>query len=394
MRILHVLATLDPRIGDAARAAHDFWAAAARLGHRFEFATLDDPIAPFAMNATVPLHALGTRRDTRGPRAWLARHAGNYAAIVIHDPARQHALMARDVAKQSRVPFFVLCHGAFARPPSGASPMEQLRAAWRRSRAAWVARDAAGMFFSSAREAALAQPPVGTVAQIVGGGIPPPPDRGQAGRAATALADGRGLGDSRVVLFDAPLDMANGIDVLLEGCARVRVPDDFLLVACGPDPGMRSGDLDARARRLHLGGRVAFAGMLHGDVRWSLVRRADLIVVPTRRPGFDARIAGALACGVPALLSDQVDMAPTVVARGAGWIDAGDADGMANGLRQWLAASPEELARMRAAALCCWRDEFAIDRATARLVRAIETRIIRTRAETSPTNWFPVSPAS
>ncbi|MGI8840035.1 MAG: glycosyltransferase, partial [Caulobacteraceae bacterium] len=125
------------------------------------------------------------------------------------------------------------------------------------------------------------------------------------------------------------LTRQKGHDLLIEAFARGGATNDMDLVILGEGP--LEGALRAQAGALGVGDRVRFLGFQANP--WAWIARARLFVLPSRWEGFGNVVAEALACGVPALVTD-CDFGPReqVVHGASGWVvAAGDAGALAGG---------------------------------------------------------------
>jgi glycosyltransferase involved in cell wall biosynthesis len=96
-----------------------------------------------------------------------------------------------------------------------------------------------------------------------------------------------------VLVCVARLHVQKDHDTLLR--AMTRLPRSYALVLVGDGP-LRE-DLARTVSRLGLRGRVTFTGMVSNP--YPLMRRADVIVLPSREEGFGLVAAEAAALGVP-----------------------------------------------------------------------------------------------
>jgi glycosyltransferase involved in cell wall biosynthesis len=133
------------------------------------------------------------------------------------------------------------------------------------------------------------------------------PAPGTFGRAFPQL-DGRDY-----VLFLSRIHPKKGLDLLIPAFAGVR-HDGLALVIAGPEDGAY-GDVTRELAELHgLDAHVLFTGMLRGSMRLAAMRDAILFVLPSYQENFGIVVIEALACGCPAIVSDQVNLHREVVA--------------------------------------------------------------------------------
>ena len=92
----------------------------------------------------------------------------------------------------------------------------------------------------------------------------------------------------------------------------------------------------------------------------------------------------ALACGVPVLISREVNIWREVVENGAGFAEADSVVGTTELLQRWLALTPMQRGVMRAAASRCFAEQFEIEEATEHLLRLLNGREPESRAGVPP----------
>jgi glycosyltransferase involved in cell wall biosynthesis len=114
---------------------------------------------------------------------------------------------------------------------------------------------------------------------------------------------------------------------------------------------------------LGIGSKVTFAGMLQGDLKWGAFRVADAFVLVSHQENFGIAVVEALACGIPVLISDKINIAPTIVAAEAGLVASDSVLGAENLLSTWFSLPKSERERIRANAILCFEKEFSAERA-------------------------------
>jgi glycosyltransferase involved in cell wall biosynthesis len=135
-----------------------------------------------------------------------------------------------------------------------------------------------------------------------------------------------GAGTRPVVLFLSRLHPKKSPESLLKSAAELRdggVDATFVLAGPGDETYVRA--LKERTAELRLDDRVHFVGMVGGADKLSLYQAADLFVLPTQQENFGVVFIEALACGLPVVTTQGVDIWPELKASGAASIieDAG-----------------------------------------------------------------------
>jgi glycosyltransferase involved in cell wall biosynthesis len=148
------------------------------------------------------------------------------------------------------------------------------------------------------------------------------------------------IGDRRIVLFLSRLNFKKGLDLLIPAFARVAARrQDLHLVIAGPDDGM-----EAQARgwvaEHGIGARTSFAGLVSGPAKLAALRDAACFALPSYSENFGIAVVEAMACGLPVLISDKVNIWREIAGAGAGVVARTDMADVATKLEQLLADSP------------------------------------------------------
>ena len=134
-----------------------------------------------------------------------------------------------------------------------------------------------------------------------------------------------GLPEGKLVIFTGRLESEKRVDLLLALWpeVRARVPDAHLLV-------LGTGSLEGEYRRQAVE-HVHFMGGM-ADVA-PYLRAADVFVLPSVTEGLSVSMLEAMACGLPALVTQVGGAADVIVHRENGWlVPPGDTDALLEGL--------------------------------------------------------------
>jgi glycosyltransferase involved in cell wall biosynthesis len=174
------------------------------------------------------------------------------------------------------------------------------------------------------------------------------------------------------VLYLGRVHPKKGADLLIDAFAAVASQDASLdLVMAGPgDPGWME-ELRLRAEGHGLGRRVVWTGMLSGELKWGAFRCAEAFVLPSHQENFGIAVVEAMACGVPVLISKQVNIWREIDAAAAGFAADDDAQGTRSLFERWLGLEPEARTAMGRRAVACFRSHFDISSATKRLLEIL-----------------------
>jgi glycosyltransferase involved in cell wall biosynthesis len=115
--------------------------------------------------------------------------------------------------------------------------------------------------------------------------------------------------------------------------AEEEIPDvRATIIGDGPE----AGGLRQQIRELGLEDRVELTGFLGHEEMISRIKAARLFVLPSTREGFGMAALEALACGVPVVTVDHPMNATADLVRGAGFLCAPTAQGLAGAIVEGL----------------------------------------------------------
>ena len=140
------------------------------------------------------------------------------------------------------------------------------------------------------------------------------------------------------LLFLGRISRQKGLDLLLPAFARlVRSRPALRLVLAGPDHEGYQAEVRDLAQRLGIADRVLFPGLISGDLKLGAFVDADLFVLPSYAENFGGVIVESLACGLPVVISDQVNIHRELSDAGAATVVQCSIDAVTAGIESALA---------------------------------------------------------
>jgi glycosyltransferase involved in cell wall biosynthesis len=377
MRLLHMVHTLNPERGGPPESVRMFVLAHQRAGNEVEVATLDAPGSGYEKLANCPVHPLGPGLTSYGYSPplehWLRANFARFDGVIVNGVWQYHGVAARRVLAGRR-PYVVFAHGMLDPYFMRRYPLKHLKklAYWMVSERSNLSHAQAVCFTSEEekRIAARGFPfrnfrgvvvPYGTLG----------PEGDPAALKAAFLARFPGLAGRPYLLFLGRIHPKKGCDLLIEAFAQAA-PGNFSLAMAGPDHTGTRPELEALAARLGVAGRIHWTGMLSGEAKWGAFYGTEAFILPSHQENFGIAVADALACGAIPLISDQVNIAPDVLADGAGLVEADSLEGTRRLIERFVAMGPGERAGMRQRGLACYARRYALTNAAAELYRAMD----------------------
>jgi glycosyltransferase involved in cell wall biosynthesis len=359
------------------------------LGHEVETVSVDDPDSAWKSALPLPVHLKGPPHGpleySRAFNQWLQQNAARFDAIISHGVWRDNSRATRRAARSAGKPYFVFPHGMLDPWFKRYYPVKHLKKCvfWWLTEYA-VLRDAAAVLFTCQEELILAREsfrPYRCVERVVPLGTGEPPQNVDEQRKAFA-AKFPELAGKRVILFLGRLHEKKGCDLLLRAFldllqTRPRETwQDLHLMMAGP---CSHPDYLATLRQIAAPcetispGSVSFPGMISGDLKWGLLREAEVFVLPSHQENFGIAVVEAMACGTPVLISRPVNIWREIESSGAGLVEADTLEGCSRLLARWLELPAAEKAGMAARAVEAFRQKFEITQTAVSLIDTIET---------------------
>ena len=381
MKILHVISSVHPRGGGPIEGVKQLALVNQACGHTIEVASLDAPDAGFLQDFHLPIHPLGPGllKYRYGGRIvpWLRENARNFDIVIVNGLWQYHSFGAWRALRNTNTPYVVFTHGMLDPWFKKTYPRKHLKKLlywpWAEYR---VLRDAGAVLFTCEEERVLARQSFSLYrcneVVVNYGSAGPTSDR----QISLDQFHARfpELRNKRIAIFLGRIHEKKGCDLLIQAFARELAKDpDWCLLICGPDQVGWQSKLESMAAHLGIGDRITWAGMVSGGLKWGALYASEVFVLPSHQENFGIVVAEALACGLPTLVSDKVNIWHEVQNDGAGIVGPDTLEGTRAMLKSWREMSPQQRDSMRNRTRECFERRFEIHAAAKTLVAALES---------------------
>ena len=356
-------------------------------GHEVEVLSLDGSSDPCVAECPLPVNAIGATSAgygfSRQWDRWLRANHQRFDAVVVHGLWQYQSFGTWRALRHTTTPYFVFAHGMLDPWFKHAYPLKHIKQwlywPWAEYR---VLRDARAVFFTCEEERRLARESFWlyrSEERVVNYGTSSPGgDPAKQREAFYAVAPQ--LRDKRLILFLGRIHEKKGCDVIIEAFQRVMqsgTPStrDLRLVIAGPDPDGWSIKLQRLAQRLGVADQICWPGMLTGDVKWGAFPAAEIFALPSHQENFGIPVVEALACALPVLITDKVNIWREIESDGAGLIGEDNVAGFAPVIRRWLYMSEHKRALFRAAAQRWFELRFDLAGTASRFIDTLQSLI-------------------
>jgi glycosyltransferase involved in cell wall biosynthesis len=252
---------------------------------------------------------------------WLDDNVARFAVVHIHAVFSHACLAAADACQRAGRPYIVR--------PLGTLDPWSMRQKWVQKRLLWqlgarkMMRSAAAVHYTSREEQRLAESTLGLTRGTV---IPLGVDEELLQRQVDPRLFRQRqplVGSRSYVLALGRLHPKKGIEFLLDSFLQVTrqsALQDWRLVIAGDGDAAYVDRLKALVRQSGGQERVVFTGWVEGELKAAVLAGAGLTVLASKQENFAVSMIESLACGVPVLVSPQVNTADDIAAAGAGWV--------------------------------------------------------------------------
>jgi glycosyltransferase involved in cell wall biosynthesis len=355
MKLLHVISATDPESGGPIEAVLRISEVLLRDGHQVAAVSLEDEAEVARRRFPFPIAGLG--RGTRAYRynphlaPWLRQNARNFDVVVLHGLWNYSSLGSWRGLKDGSTPYYIFAHGMMDPWFRDRYPLKHVakQAFWTLAEGR-VLRDARAVLFTCEEERIRAKGVFKGHSYrervVLFGTADPAGD--PAPRKVAFESAVPALKDRRFLLYLSRIHPKKGCDLLIRAFAELasELPDDLQLIIAGPDQVGWVPELQQLARSLRIDSRVHWPGMLKDDVKWGAFLQADALILPSHQENFGFVVAEAMACSVPVLVSDKVNIWREVQASASGLVQPDTLEGTRNLIRSFYALPTADRDRM------------------------------------------------
>lgn len=394
MKILRVINSMNPASGGPCQGIRNTVPQMTSLGAHTEVLCLDDPKSDWMGKDVFTVHAVG---KAQGPWAyhaellpWLKNHMSSFDVVIVHGLWQYHSYAVIKV-QQSLKKQRLKCPSIYVMPHGMLDPYFQ-KAEGRKLKAirnslywhlieAKVVRNADGLLFTCQEELELAaktfnryQP---KAVYNVGYGVLPPPELNQIHTKAFKQLCPETEGKP-YILFLSRVHEKKGVDILLSAYDKVYANDSTAPMLIIAGPGMET-DYGKRLKKIvdnssFLNSNVRFVGMLQGDIKWGAFYNAETFILPSHQENFGIAVAEALACKLPVLISNKVNIWREIESKSGGFVANDDEDGIIGLLNKWKNCEVKVKQDMRLNAYAAYDQFFTVQQAANNVMKVLKTK--------------------
>ena len=380
MKILHFIASIDSATGGPVEGLRQRCAIYQVGGHEVEVASLDSPEFVQTCDFPAKLIGLGPGRGTYGysPRAvpWLKTNVTRFDVVYVNGVWNYNTLAAHRALAGTGMPWGIFTHGMLDPYFKKQYPVKHLKKAlyWH-SRLSKVFRDASEVLFTCEEEKILARQSFSRykVNEVVVpyGTFGPNCDTAMASE--EFLTRWPGLRGKRLAISLGRIHPKKGTDLLIQAFADTLAKDvAWQLVLVGPDQIGWQKELVALAERLDIAHRITWTGSLAGTLKWGAFSASEVFVLPSHQENFGIVVAEAMACSLPVIISDKVNIWREIDSYEAGFVANDTIEGTRASMRRWSELATNDIAALRIRSRKCFNEMFDFNVTSNKVLENVE----------------------
>ena len=386
MKLLHLIATLNPKSGGVCQALRTCIEGLEKIAVSNSVVCLDDATEEFLKDDKFKIFPIGTGKGpwcyNKDLITWLSKNLNNYDAIILHGLWLFPGYALNKVIEKNRkqnlssIPsLFVMPHGMLD-PYFQKAEGRKLKAI--RNLVYWqliekkIINKADALLFTCEEEKYLAstyfKPYSPKKECIVSLGVPLPLQ-------IPVNYDSNKLYNSRYLLFLSRIHPKKGVDLLVAAYSELASEDKYIpnLVIAGPGLDTTYGkEVYASVQEnTAIRDKIIFQGMLTGHAKWDAFYNCEAFILPSHQENFGIAVVEALSCGKPVLITDKINIWREINSDKAGLVEPDTKEGIKNLLVRWLAFTENEKMSMSLSAGKCFSKNFTVDRAAAKMYNSL-----------------------
>jgi len=381
MKVLHILPSLNPKMGGVCQAVRSMING---MGNSVinEVVSLDDPNSEF-LNDEFQIYALGPRKTrwsySSKLRSWLKNRLTSYNTIIMHGlwQYQTYALYQEWMSIKNRPKLFIMPHGMLD-PYFQKTKERRFKAI--RNIIVWKLIEqklinlADGILFTCEDEKILGREtftpyhPKNEI--VVGLGVENPPAYNNDMTKAFSKSCER-WNDKPILLFLSRIHEKKGVDLLINSYIRIKeeINDIPQLVIAGPGIdttyGQTLGELAKKSKD------ILFPGMLSGNAKWGAFYNCEAFILPSHQENFGIAIVEAMACGKAVLITDKVNIWREIEGNNAGFIASDTEEKIYDMMKKWLYLPQVEKEEMGKNAKETFEENFTVEKVTKRILQTL-----------------------
>jgi glycosyltransferase involved in cell wall biosynthesis len=322
MRILHIIAGIDPASGGTTTALRNIITMESIHGIEHEILTIQWRVPDSAILEMVSVYNAKSSFPARYARSldainWLEQNLRRFDLFIIHGIWSWLPWKVSKVLAAMRKPYIICPHGSL--DPFDIQKKRLLKKILGPIFVRGILDRSTAILCTASKEARLVER-YGAHPRMESLPLPVPfsARRGEAHRFRSKWGY---EGGEFTFLFLSRINYKKGLDILIPAFAKLgQESRKVKLVIAGSDHEGYGVRVKSWIDQWHIRQNVIFAGFLQGEEKDDALAASDCFVLPSLNENFALAVVEALGAGVPVIISENVYIEEEVAQANAGWV--------------------------------------------------------------------------
>lgn len=381
MKILRILPSIDPEAGGVQECVIQTGYALSEKGIIQDILTLDIETDTFLENYHFNIYPMGSVLTKKlGVKygfsnkfmKWLTVNAYKYDKIIVDGIWQFHSFGAMRVLNKLNIEYYLYIHGMLDPWFKIAYPLKHLKKSiyWYIVEY-WVLKKAKLVFFTCEEERVRAKKSFRLYSandKVVPIGIKKP-----------IIKKNKQINDFNElfpnlenkikILFLSRINPKKGCDLLIKSFAKLfKGKNDYHLIMAGPSTDKYLEHLKDIASLNNITEQITWTGMISGDIKIGAYLTSDVFVLPSHQENFGIVVAEALACNLPVIISNKVNIWTEIENEGAGLICDDTEKSLNKTFGLWCDLDKNAFELMKKNSKTCFNNNFEIQNSIEKLI--------------------------
>lgn len=386
MKILRILPTINPAAGGVQECVLQSGEALELEGIQQDILTLDTEEYTIYKNSKNRIFAMGDYNKKNYYISnyglsikfikWLINHAKEYDKIIIDGIWQFHSFGSMMVLKKLNIEYYVYIHGMLDPWFKKAYPIKHLKKTiyWYLVEY-WVIKNAKLVFYTCEEERVRASKSFkfySAKEKVIPIGIKQPELKKQEQKEAVKNHYPELQGKINI-LFLSRIHPKKGCDLIIKAFSSLAKDNEkYHLIMAGPGSEKYVNSLKIIAKQNDIDHKITWTGMVTGNIKIGLYLSSNIFVLPSHQENFGIVVAESLACNLPVIISNKVNIWREIDDSNSGLICNDELRSLTDVLSDWSLLSKKQIKNLEENSIKCFLKNFEIQNSIKILINTLK----------------------
>lgn len=315
MRILHLIPYIHPRYGGPSKAVIDMCKVQKQMGINVEIATTHFHNESPHLVEELKIHSfqshIGEFKYSASLKKWLSYNIKRYDLVHIHTIFAYSTLIGSKICRDNEVPYIIVTTGQLYKYCLNNGSKLRKKIWWNLFDKTCLEKSSA-IHFTTFEEMKRMDVNLNNKKRYV---LPIGIDYNE--QNTIEISD---ILNKNYFLFLGRINPIKGLNILLPAVSKILTNNNYHLVIAGKGDPDYIKSLKNKIRKLGISNKVIFVGHVSGSRKYTLLKFAKALVLPSHSENFGIVVIEAMSVGTPVLISNKVGIYDDIIKAKAGMV--------------------------------------------------------------------------